>query len=98
MAVPFLLGGGPTTTWTRGQLVYPLIGFLAYQVQRSFKPFHPFIPVVPWPIRESQAGVQQLLHDASDLNPITYLILLQEVILDHFTQMLLCEENSLRLP
>jgi hypothetical protein len=70
--------------------------FLAYQVQRSFKPFHPFIPVVPWPIRESQAGVQQLLHDASDLDSITYLILLQEMIFDHFTQMFFCETNRHR--
>jgi len=41
-------------------------------------------------------SVQQLLHDASDLDPVAYFILLQEMILDHFAQMLLCEENRYR--
>jgi hypothetical protein len=36
------------------------------------------------------------LHDASDLELITYLILLKQMILDHFAQMLLCEENRYR--
>jgi hypothetical protein len=36
------------------------------------------------------------LHDASDLDPVAYFILLQEMILDHFAQMLLCEENRYR--
>ncbi len=62
-------------------------------MQRSFKSFHPFIPIMPWPLRESQASVQQLLHDASELDRITCSVLLQEMIFDHFTQMLLCEEN-----
>jgi ribonucleotide reductase alpha subunit len=62
-------------------------------MQQSFKSLHPVIPIVPRPVRKAQASVQQLLHDASDLDPITYFILLQEMILDHLAQMLLCEEN-----
>ena len=64
------------------------INCFAYQVQRSFKPFRPLIPIVPRPVRKSQASVRQLLHDASDLDPVAYFILLQEMILDHFTQIL----------
>ena len=40
---------------------------------------------MPWPVRKSQASVQKLLHDASDLDPITCLILLQEMILGQET-------------
>jgi hypothetical protein len=42
-------------------------------------------PVMPRPVWKSQSSVQQLLHDAGDLDPITYLTLLQEMIRDHFT-------------
>jgi hypothetical protein len=37
------------------------------------------------------------LYDASDLDPITYLILLQEMILNHFRQILLCKDGAIRL-
>jgi hypothetical protein len=67
--------------------------FNAHQARRSFETFGPFIPIVPRPVRKSQASVQQLWHDASDLDPIIYFIRLQEMIFDHFSQMLLCQEN-----
>ena len=68
----------------------------AYQVQQSLKSLHPVIPIMPRPVRKFQAGIQQLLHDASDRDPITYLIFLEEMIFNHFTQMLFCEENRYR--
>jgi hypothetical protein len=44
----------------------------------------------PKPVSNSFCTMQ------SERDPITYLIFLQEMILDHFTQMLLCEENRYR--
>ena len=45
---------------------------------------------------DHKSRFSRVKHDASDLDPITYFILLKEMILDHFTQMLLCEENRHR--
>lgn len=64
------------------------------QWQRSFKAFGPLVPLMPRPVRKSQAGVQQLLYSASELDPITYLILPEEMILDHLAQVRLRQEDG----
>jgi hypothetical protein len=93
----------PSFAWQRsdndvdaGAIGLSINCFLAYQVQRSFKSLRPVIPIVPRPVRQAQSAVEEFLHDATDLDPITYLIPVQEIILDHFTQMLLREENGHR--
>jgi hypothetical protein len=67
------------------------------QVQRSFESPRPVIPIVPQPVRQAQSAVQEFLHDASELGWITYLIIFQEMMLDHFTQMLFFQENRHRV-
>jgi hypothetical protein len=72
--------------------------FLHMQVQRSFETLHPVIPIVPRPVRQAQSAVQEFLHDATELGSITYLIVFQEMMLDHFSQMLFFQENRHRTP
>jgi hypothetical protein len=43
---------------------------------------------------EAQRGVQRLSHHTTELDRITYLILLQKMVLDDFPQMLFCEKDS----
>jgi len=42
-------------------------------------------------------AVQEFLHDASDLDPITDVLLLDEMIINHLAQVILSEENSHRV-
>ena len=49
----------------------------------------PFIPIVPGPVWQSQSSIHKLLHEASDLNSIIGLVLLEKIILDQF-QILAC--------
>src|SRR4051794_29161063 len=93
---PFCLAVGRQRQAAAGTIGLSIDRCLECGAQLSFKTFRPIIPIVPCPVRESQASVQQRLHDASDLSRISYFTLLQEVILDHFAQMLLSEENRHR--
>jgi hypothetical protein len=45
--------------------------------QRLFKSLHPVIPIVPRFVRQVQSAVQELLHEAGDLDPIMDFFLLE---------------------
>jgi hypothetical protein len=61
--------------------------------QRLFKSLYPVIPIVPRPVRQAQSAAQKFLHDASDLDPISDVLLLKEMIINHLAQMIFCEES-----
>ena len=65
--------------------------------RQLFKSLHPVIPIVPRPVRQIQSAVQEFLHDASDLDPISDVLFLEEMIINHLAQMILSEENSHRV-
>ena len=53
---------------------------------------------MPWRFRQPQSSVQKLLNYTSYFNLIANLVLLEEMIINHCAQMLLCEENRHREP
>ena len=48
-------------------------------------------------VRPRLVAVQEFLQDASDLDPITDVLLLDEMIINHLAQVILSEENSHRV-
>src|SRR5258708_6877794 len=79
-----------------GQLVYPLIASLHISCSGHSNPFTQSSQSCHGLSGRPKAPSKSFCPIRATLTRSTKLILLQEMILDHFTQMLLCEENGHR--